>query len=78
MLKRFKYKKIERKRRRNTLKSKRLSSQFNDFLISKTYETFIHLKNTFLKVFVLIYFDLNKFIRVKIDVFNKIFEIIFC
>ena len=78
MLKRFEYRKIERKYRKNTLRNKRLSNQFNDFFISKTYEAFTRLKNIFLTIFVFIYFDLNKFIYVKINVLNKIFKIIFC
>ena len=78
MLKKFEYKKIERKRRRNTSKSKRLLSQFNDFFISKTYEIFTRLKNAFLTTFVFMHFDLSKFIRVKTDVFDKAFEVIFC
>ena len=60
------------------LKSKRLSSQLNDFFISEAYEAFIRLKNAFLKIFVLMYFDLSKFIRVKTNVFDKTLEIIFC
>ena len=78
MLKRFEYKKIERKRRKSTLKSKRLLNQLNDFFIFKIYETFIRLRNTFLKTFVFMYFDSSKSIRVKIDVFNKVLEVIFC
>ena len=35
------------------------------------------LRNVFLKTLIFIHFDLKKFIRVKIDVFNKIIEIIF-
>ena len=78
MLKKFEYKKIERKRRRNTLKNKRLSNQFNDFFISKAYETFTRLKNAFLTTFVFMHFNLNKFIRVKTNVFDKTLKIIFC
>ena len=78
MLKKFEYKKTERKRRRNTLKNKRLSSQFNDFFIFEIYEAFIRLRNAFLKTFVFMYFDSNKFICVKINVFDKALEIIFC
>ena len=78
MLKKFKYKKTERKRRKNTLKNKRLSSQFNDFFTFEVYETFIRLKNAFLKIFVLMHFDSNKFIRVKTNVFNKTLKVIFC
>ena len=78
ILKKFEYKKTKRKRRKNTLKNKRLLNQFNDFFISKVYETFIRLKNTFLTIFVFMYFDLNKFIHIKINVFDKTFEIIFC
>ena len=78
ILKKFEYKKTERKRRKSTLKSKRLSSQLNDFFISEAYEAFIRLKNAYLKIFVLMHFDSNKFIRVKIDVFDKAFRIIFC
>ena len=78
MLKKFEYKKTERKCRKSTSKNKRLSSQFNDFFILKAYEAFTRLKNTFLIIFVLIHFDSNKFIRVKTNVLNKIFEIIFC
>ena len=77
MLKKFEYRKIERKRRKNILKSKRLSSQFNDFFIPEVYETFIRLKNAFLKIFVFMHFDLNKFIRVKINAFNKALKAIF-
>ena len=78
MLKKFKYRKTERKHRKNTLKNKRLSNQFNDFFIPKAYEAFIRLKNAFLKIFVFMHFDSNKFIRVKIDAFNKTLETIFC
>ena len=77
MLKKFEYKKIKRKRRRNTSKNKRLSSQFNNFFIFEAYETFIRLKNAFLKTSVFMHFDSSKFIRVKIDVFNKTLEVIF-
>ena len=77
MLKKFEYKKIERKRRRNILKNKRLSNQFNDFFISKIYEIFTRLKNVFLTTFVFMYFDLSKFIRVKTNVFDKALKIIF-
>ena len=78
MLKKSEYKKIEHKRRRNTSKNKRLSNQFNDFFTFETYETFIRLKNAFLKTFVLIHFDSNKFICVKTNVFDKALKIIFC
>ena len=78
MLKKFEYKKIKRKRRKNTLKNKRLLNQFNDFFISKAYEIFTRLKNAFLTIFIFMYFDLSKFIRVKINVFNKTFKVIFC
>ena len=78
MLKGFEYKKTERKRRRSTSKNKRLSNQFNDFFIPETYETFIRLRNVFLKAFVFMYFNLSKFIRVKTDVFDKALETIFC
>ena len=78
ILKKFEYKKIERKRQRNTLKNKRLSSQFNDFFTSKVYEVFTRLKNTFLTAFVFMHFDLSKFIRIKTDVLNKALEIILC
>ena len=69
----------ERKRKKNIKKTftKRLSKQFNDFFTSQTYRVFMKLQNVFLKILIFIHFDLKKFIRVKIDVFNKIIEIIF-
>ena len=78
MLKEFKYRKIERKRRRSTLRNKRLLNQFNNFFIFEVYETFIRLRNAFLKTFVFMHFNLSKFIRVKINVFDKAFKIILC
>ena len=78
MLKKFEYKKTERKRRKNTLKNKCLLNQFNDFFISKIYEAFTRLKNIFLTIFVFMYFNSNKFIRIKTNVLNKTFKIIFC
>ena len=78
MLKRFEYRKTGRKRRKSTLKNKRLPSQFNNFFISKAYETFTRLKNIFLTTFVFMHFNSSKFIRVKIDVLNKALEVIFC
>ena len=69
----------ERKRKKNIKKTftKRLSKQFNDFFTSQTYRVFVKLRNVFLKTSIFIHFDSKKFIRVKIDVFNKIIEIIF-
>ena len=57
--------------------TKRLLKQFNDFFTSQTYCVFMKLQNVFLKTSIFIHFDSKKFIRVKIDVFNKIIEIIF-
>ena len=67
------------KRKKNIKKTftKRLLKQFNDFFTSQAYRVFIKLRNVFLKTSIFIHFDLKKFIRVKIDVFNKIIEIIF-
>ena len=69
----------ERKRKKNIKKTftKRLSKQFNDFFTSQTYRVFVKLRNVFLKTSIFIHFDSKKFIRVKIDVFNKIIEVIF-
>ena len=69
----------ERKRKKNMKKTftKRLSNQFNDFFTSQTYRVFVKLRNVFLKTSVFIHFDSKKFIRVKIDAFNKVIEIIF-
>ena len=78
MLKGFEYRKTEHKRRKSTLKNEHLLSQFNDFFIFEAYEVFIRLRNAFLKIFVFMHFDLNKFIRVKTNAFDKAFETIFC
>ena len=69
----------ERKRKKNMKKAftKRLSSQFNDFFTSQAYRVFVKLRNAFLKASILIHFDSKKFIRVKIDAFNKVIEVIF-
>ena len=68
----------ERKRKKNMKKAftKRLSNQFNDFFTSQTYRVFVKLRNVFLKTSIFIHFDSKKFIRVKIDAFNKVIEII--
>ena len=57
--------------------TKRLSNQLNDFFTSQTYRVFIKLRNAFLKTSIFIHFDSKKLIRVKIDAFNEIIEIIF-
>ena len=69
----------ERKRKKNMKKTfiKRLSNQFNDFFTSQAYRVFVKLRNAFLKTSVFIHFDSKKFIRVKIDAFNKVIEVIF-
>ena len=78
MLKKSEYKKTEHKRRKNTSKNKRLSSQFNNFFTFETYKAFICLKNAFLKIPVFMHFDSSKFIRVKTNVFNKTLKVILC
>ena len=56
--------------------TKRLSNQFNDFFTSQTYRVFMKLRNVFLKTSIFIHFDSKKSIRVKIDAFNKVIEVI--
>ena len=66
------FQKSNRKRKKNnTLKNNVI------FFSKKINETFEILKKVFIIVFVFRYFDSIKFSKIKIDVFDKIIEIIF-
>ena len=71
-------KKSKKKRNRSRNKSQNKKRLLNDFLTFEIYEIFKRLRKTFLKTFILQYFDSIKFIRVKIDVSNKTINEIFC
>ena len=66
------------KRKRTLSRNRNRKRLSNDFLTSEAYEIFKHLKETFLKAFILQHFDSTKSIRVKIDVSNKTIDEIFC
>ena len=71
-------KNVKRKRVLNRNRNRNKKRMSNDFLTFEAYEVFKHLKKTFLKTSILQHFDSNKFIRVKIDVLNKVIKEIFC
>ena len=63
--------------RKSNRKQKKTFKNNVIFFSKKINETFEILKKTFIIVFVFRYFDLIKFSKIKIDVFDKIIEIIF-
>ena len=78
MLKKIEYRKNVRKKRKNISRNDRVFEQSNDFFIFVAFIVFSKLKNVFCETFVFMHFDFAKFITIKINVFDKTFEIIFC
>ena len=70
--------KKKQKWKRDRNKSKSRNQKSNIFLTQKIFETFLHLRQAFLKTSILQHFDSIKFIRVKIDVSNYVIEDILC
>ena len=73
-----KYHKKEQKRKRDRNKSKSRNRKSNIFLTQEIFETFLHLRQTFMKTSILQHFNSIKFIRVKIDASNYAIESILC
>ena len=67
----------KRKREKRNKSRNHERDTFNDFLILKVYNVFQKLRNVFLKVSILRHFDSILSLRVKINVFNKVINVIF-
>ena len=72
------FRKNTRKRKRNQSRNRSKSSNIHIFLISETLKIFKQFRKTFIEASVLRHFDFERVIRVEIDAFDKIFEIILC
>ena len=69
---------MKKLRRRRKFKFKSSAIDRNNFLDEKTKKAFKTLKKTFITVFVFRYFDSIKLLKIKINAFNKIIDVIFC
>ena len=72
-----KHKMSKRKREKKSKSRNHERDTFNDFLISKVYNVFQKLRDVFLKISILRHFDSTLSLRVKINVLNKIINVIF-
>ena len=74
-----KFRKNSRKRNRNRNRNRNNSSnELNIFLIYTILKIFKRFRKTFIETSILRYFDFKRIIRIKIDAFDKIIEIILC
>ena len=69
---------VKKLRRRRKFKFKTRTNVSNNFFTKKVVRTFETLKKAFIIVFVFRYFDLAKSLKIKINTFDKVINIIFC
>jgi spermidine synthase len=67
-----------RKRKRNQNRNRNKLSNIHIFLIREILKIFKRFRKTFIETFVLRHFDFERIIRIEIDAFDKIIEIILC
>ena len=73
-----KFRKNIRKRKRNQNRNRNKSSNIHIFLICEILKIFKRFRKAFIETSVLRHFDFERTIRIEIDAFDKIIEIILC
>ena len=71
-----KFRKNVRKRKRNQNRNRNKLSNIYIFFINETLKMFKRFRKTFIEISILRYFNFKHVIRIKINIFDKIIEII--